>query len=78
MVGAGRKQHGILTRIDGKLRRRGLKAHVLKNWRDTAMGSCDILLIGCEETDVDPLIQRLEHLWTQKWNNWYAEQKGEH
>lgn len=72
VVGSDRKWSRLLTRIQEKLRRRGLQACVLKNWRDTVIGDCDLLLIGCNETEVDLLAQRIEQLWTQGWNKWYA------
>ena len=72
VVGLDRKQAGILTRIGVKLRQRGLQAHVLRSWRDTAIGCSDILLIGCGDDEVALLAEQMEHLWTQKWNRWYA------
>ncbi len=73
VVGSDRKRSRILSQVEEKLRRRGLQPCVLKNWRDTAIGDCDILLIGCGETEVDQVARQIEHLWTRKWNHWYAE-----
>ena len=72
VVGSDRKQSRVLAQVGEKLRRRGLQACTLKHWRDTAIGNCDILLIGCGETEVDLLAQQMEQLWMQGWNKWYA------
>ena len=72
VIGPDRKQAGVLARIGEKFRRQGLKTHILRNWRDTAVNGCEILLISCGEEEVDLLAQRMEHLWMQKWNSWYA------
>ncbi len=72
VVGSDRRQSRILAEVGEKLRSRGLQACILKSWRDTAIGDCDILLIGCGEAEVDLLAQRMEGLWMQKWNSWYA------
>ncbi|MDO8730164.1 MAG: hypothetical protein Q7J69_03130 [Candidatus Omnitrophota bacterium] len=72
VVGSDRKQSRILAEVGEKLRGRGLQACVLKSWRDSAVGDCDILLIGCGEAEVDLLAQRMEDLWMKRWNRWYS------
>lgn len=75
VVGQDRKPNGLLSHVGEKLRRRGLQAHRMRTWRDTAISNCDILLIDCGIGDADPLTKQIEHLWTQKWNDWYAAQR---
>ncbi len=72
VVGSDRKQARILSEVGEKLRSRGLQACILKSWREPAVGDCDILLIGCEESEVDLLAQQMEQLWMQRWNRWYS------
>lgn len=72
LVGASRKPAGFLARIAQKLKGRGLEAHVLKNWKDAAVGGGDILLLSCKEEEAGSLAAQVEHLWTRKWNQWYA------
>lgn len=72
VVGSDRKQSRILAEVEEKLRSRGLRACILRNWRDTAIGDCDILLIGCGEAEVDLLAQQMEQLWMQRWSRWYS------
>jgi len=79
VVGSGRKQSRVLAQIGEKLRRRGLQACTLKNWRDTVLSDCEILLIGCGEQETESLARQIEDLWTQKWSSWYRatrEKKG--
>ena len=76
VAGPGRKRAGILERMGGKLRRRGLQVHRLRNWRDIPISDFDVLLIGFSEKEWAPFAEQLERLWTRKWNRWYAEQNG--
>ena len=77
VTGTDHTQTEILAQIGGKLRRRGLRVHRLRNWRDTPIGDFDILLVGCNKEAAIPLAKQLEHLWTQKWNRWYAESRSD-
>ncbi len=72
VLGSDRKQSQVLAHVKEKLQRRGLKACVLKNGREFALGDCDILLVGCGETQVDLLAEQMEQLWMRGWNKWYA------
>ncbi len=79
VVGSDRKQSRVLAQVGEKLRRRGLQACTLKNWRDTVLNDFEILLIGCSEKETESLTRQIEDLWTRKWSNWYKatrEKKG--
>ena len=61
-----------LRQLTLRLRRRGLKVHVLRAPDNTPMGECDILLVSCNNRKVDSLAKELERLWTLAWNRWYT------
>lgn len=72
VVGSDRMRSGVCRRFREKLQRRGLRAHILRSWRETDLCDCDILLVACPEKELETLAQEIEHLWTQKWATWYA------
>ena len=75
IVGSSMILPRVLTRLRGRLIRRGFRVELARTNQRAFGEEKDIILIPASPKKVDHLADKITQEWTEQWTHWYAKQK---